>query len=64
MLWKLNLTFVRSVTLKIKVTTPKQIGFLGGLWGSCIPGLKLIAVRLFEFLRGNGVFGQTDRETD
>ena len=38
MLQKPNLT---SVTLKLKVTTPKRIGFLGGLWGRCIPGFKL-----------------------
>ena len=60
MLRKPNLTFVTSATLKIKVTTPKQIRFLGGLWGRHIPCFKLIAVKLFELLRGNNVFGQTD----
>ena len=37
------------VTLKIKVTTPKEIGFLRGLWGSDIPGLKLMAVKLLSY---------------
>ena len=36
MLRKLALTFVTSVTLKIKVTAPKCIGFLRGIWGSHI----------------------------
>ena len=56
----MNLTLVTSVALKIKVTTPKRIGFLGGQWGSCILGFKLIAVKLFELLRGNGVLRQID----
>ena len=60
MLQKLNLTFVTPVTLKIKVTTPIQIGFFRGLWGSYIPGLNLIAVKLFESSCGNGCL-QTDR---
>ncbi len=59
------MTFVISVTSKIRVTTPKQIGFLRGLRGSYIPGMKLIAVKLFELSCRNGcVFGQTDRQTD
>ena len=48
MLRKSNLTFVTSVTLKIKVTTPKLIVFLRNLWGSYIPEFNLIAVILFE----------------
>ena len=52
------MTFVNSVTLRIKVTTPKQLGFFRGPWGSYIPGFNLIAVKLF------GVFGQMDRRTD
>ena len=54
MLRKPNLTFVTSVTLKIKVTTPKWIGFLRSLWESYILGFNLIAVKLFEVSRGNG----------
>ena len=61
MLQKSNLTFV---TLKIKVITPKLIGFCRGLWGSYIPGFKLIAVKLFELSQGNGLYGQTDRQKD
>ena len=64
MLQKLRSTFMTSVTLKIKVATPKQIKFLSSLWGSYIPGFKVIAVKLSELLHGNGVFGQTDRWTD
>ena len=52
-----------SVTLKIKVTTPKQIGFLRGLWECDIPDLQLTAVKLFELSHGNGVFQQTDGRT-
>ena len=53
MLWKPNLTFVISVTLKIKVMTT-QVGFLRGLWGSYILSFNLIAVKLFELSHGNG----------
>ena len=53
MLQKPNLIFVTSVTMKIKVTTPKQIGFLGGLWGNYVPGFNLTAVIVFELLCGN-----------
>ena len=62
MLQKQNLTFLTSVTLKIKVTTPKSIGFLRGIWENYILGMKLIAVKLFEVLRRNEVSpdGQTD----
>ena len=59
MLWKPNLTFM---TLKIGVRAPKSIGFLRGICGSYIPGLKLIVVKLFELLHGNNV--QTGGETD
>ena len=58
-----NITFVTHVTLKIKVTSPKQIGFLRGLWRSYIPGFKLIAEKHFELLCGNGCL-QTDGQTD
>ena len=44
MLQKPNLTFV---TLKIKAVTAKQIGFVKGLWGSYIPGFKVIVVEHF-----------------
>ena len=47
-----NTTFVTSITLKIKVTALKHIGFLSDLWGSYIPGFNLIAVKLFELSRG------------
>ena len=60
----MNLTFVTSVTLKIKVATPKQISFLWGLWRSYIPGFELIAVNLFKLSHGIGVFGQTDGQMD
>ena len=36
------------MTLRIKVTTPKQIGFLRDLWESYIPSINLTAVKLFE----------------
>ena len=42
-----------SVTLKIKVMTPKQIGFLLDLWESPIPGFNLIPVILVELLCEN-----------
>ncbi len=64
MLQKLNVIFATSVTLKIKVTTPNQIGFLSSLWGSYIPGLKLIALKCFGLSHGNGVFGQADGQPD
>ena len=57
MLRKPNLTFV---TLKKKVTTPKRIGFLRGLWGSYIPGFNLIAVILFELTHENGCLTEFD----
>ncbi len=63
MLRKPNLTFVTSVTLKIKVTTPKQKAFLRGRWGSYIPGFNLIAVVLFELSRGNGTDTKIDPVT-
>ena len=63
MLQKLNLIFVTSVTFKIKVTTPKRIGFLRGPWGSYIPGFSLIAVILFELSCGNECL-RTDRQMD
>ncbi len=53
MLPKPNLTFVTSVTLKIKVITPKQLGFLRGLWISYIQSINMIAVTL-SLLCGNG----------
>ena len=59
MLQKLNLTFV-TCDLQIKVTTPKQTGFLRGLWGSHIPSFNLIAVILFELLCGNGCLTEFD----
>ena len=65
MLRKLNLTFVTSVTLEIKVTTPLQIGFFEALRENYKPDMKLIAVNLFDLSRGNRcVFGQTDKQTD
>ena len=51
---KTNLTFVTSVTWKIKITTPKQMDFLGGLWGGYIPGFNLIHVILSYLSCGNG----------
>ena len=54
MLQKLNLTFVTTVTLKIKVMIPKQSYFLRTLWGLYMPCFNLIAVKLFELWHGNG----------
>ncbi len=48
MLWKLKLAFVMP-----DLENPKQIGFLWGLWGSDIPSINLIAVKLL-LSRGNG----------
>ena len=48
--------------MKIKVTAPKRIEFLGILLGSYKPSFKLIAVKHFELLCRNGVFGQTGRQ--
>ena len=59
-------SFAMSVTLRIKVATPKQRGFLRGLWRSYIPGFKVRAVNPFELSCGNGVIqmdGWTDRQT-
>ncbi len=59
------MTFVTPVTLNIKVTTPKQKGFLRGLRESYIRGMKFIAVELFELSCGNGsVFRQTGGRTE
>ena len=55
-----NLTFMTSVTLKIKATAPKGIGFLGILWGSYTQRINMIAVELFELSCGNGCLW-TDR---
>ena len=62
MLQKPNLTIVVFVTLKIKVMAPKQIGLLGGLWGSFIPSINLIAVNSLSYRTEMGVFGQTDAQ--
>ncbi len=56
--------FVTSVTMKIKVTAPKQIGFLRGLWKSYIPGFNLVAVKYFFYHEEKHVFAQTDQPTD
>ena len=53
----------RNGCLTINVTTPKQIVFLRGLWGSYIPGFNLIAVILFELSRGIRCL-QTERWMD
>ncbi len=59
---KRNFIFLTSMTLKIKVTTPKSTGFLKGLRKTYRPGRKLIAVKLFELSRGNKA--SLDGETD
>ena len=56
---KPNITFGISVTLEIKVTTPKETGSPRGLWGSYITSINLIGVKPFELLSGNGSL-QTD----
>ena len=62
MLQKPNLSFVTSVTLKVKVMTSKRRGSLRGLWGSYIPSINLIAVKLLELSFANGV--SLDRQMD
>ncbi len=61
MLRKDNLTFVTSVTFKIKVTTPKRKGFLRGLLGSYIPSFKVIAKNILSYRMG---MVSSDRQTD
>ncbi len=51
-----------TLTLKIKVTTPKSRAFLRGQMETYIPGMKQIAVKLFEVSRGNEA--STDGQTD
>ena len=60
---KLKLTFeifVTSLTLKIRVTTPKEIGFLGGLWRGYILGFSLVAVILLKLSYRSGFVTEHD----
>ena len=61
---KPNLTFV-TCDLENHGHDPITNIVLQGPKGSYIPGMKLIALKLFELSRGNRcVFGQTDGQTD
>ena len=62
-----NLTSVTSVTLKIKLMTPKRRVFLRDLRESHIPSINMIAINHFELSRGNECLqtdGQMVRQTE
>ena len=60
MLQKLNLIFVTSVTLKIKVTTPKMNRLPPGPVGKLYTMFQFDSCKTFELSRGDGVLAQTE----
>ena len=64
MLRKPHLIFFASVTLEIEVMTATSIGFLRSICANYTPGMKLIAVKLFDFELSHGNEVSSDRRID